>query len=175
MANTIELEKTFLAKTVPPDLKDCRHKEILDMYIPKSSRHPTVRIRKNGDRFEMTKKEPVEDDASHQEEQTIILTEEEFNELMKLDGKKVRKLRYHYPYNGRMAEVDVFQDDLLGIIVVDFEFDTVEDKDAFQLPDFCSADITHEEFIAGGMICGKTYEDVAADLERYKYVKLFLE
>ena len=175
MAKEIELEKTFLAKTVPSDLKECRHKEIIDMYIPKASRHPVIRLRKNGDKYEMTKKEPVEDDASHQEEHTIVLTEEEFNELLKVDGKKVRKLRYHYPYNGRMAEVDVFQDELLGIIVVDFEFDTIEDKDAFQLPDFCSADITHEEFIAGGMICGKTYEDVAADLERYDYKKLFME
>ncbi len=175
MANTIELEKTFLAKTIPSGLKECRHKEIIDMYIPKDSRHPVIRLRQNGDKYEITKKEPIEDDASHQEEHTIILTEEEFNALLAVEGKKVRKLRYHYPYKGRMAEIDVFQDELLGIIVVDFEFDTVEDKEAFQLPDFCSAEITHEEFIAGGMICGKTYEDVADDLARYNYVKLFLD
>jgi len=56
----IELEKTYLAKEIPKGLKDCKHKEIIDIYIPKSTEHPHIRIRKNGDRFEMTKKEPVE-------------------------------------------------------------------------------------------------------------------
>jgi len=70
----IELEKTYLAKTIPSELKNCKSKEIIDIYIPKSSVHPTLRIRKNGDKFELTKKEPVnKDDSSHQEEQTVIL------------------------------------------------------------------------------------------------------
>ena len=77
----IELELTFLAKSLPEGLAKCRQKEIIDIYIPKSSAHPVLRIRKNGDRYEMTKKEPVEDDASHQEEHTIVLTEEEFASL----------------------------------------------------------------------------------------------
>ncbi|MBU2561768.1 MAG: hypothetical protein KKD17_05720 [Nanoarchaeota archaeon] len=168
----IELEKTYLAKTLPKGLKECRSKEIIDIYIPRLHPHPKLRIRKNGDRYEMTKKEPVEDDASEQEEQTITLTEEEFNALSKLDGKKTHKMRYHYPFNGRMAEIDVFQGALKGLVVVDFEFDTAEDKDAFALPDFCLAEVTHEEFIAGGMVCGKSYEDIEKDLKRYRYTKL---
>ncbi|MBW2972725.1 hypothetical protein KY359_06845 [Candidatus Woesearchaeota archaeon] len=171
----IELEKTYLAKKLPEGLAECRKKEIIDIYIPKSHPHPKLRIRKNGDRYEMTKKEPVADDASQQEEQTIILTEEEFSSLTKLDGKKTHKIRYHYPYEGRMAEIDVFQGALKGLIVIDFEFDTEEDKDAFMMPDFCLADVTHEQFIAGGMVCGRSYEDIADDLNRYHYSKLFID
>jgi len=171
----IELEKTYLAKRIP-DLKNCKFKEIIDIYIPKTKEHPKLRIRKNGDKYEITKKEPVnEEDASHQEEQTIILTEEEFNALNKLEGKKTRKLRYYYDYNGRTAEIDVFQDDLKGLVVIDFEFDSVEEKDKFEMPDFCLADITQEQFVAGGMICGKKYEDIEEDLKRFNYKKLFLE
>ncbi|MBW2999731.1 hypothetical protein KY339_03585 [Candidatus Woesearchaeota archaeon] len=171
----IELEKTYLAKSIPPGLKDCKSKEIIDIYVPKSSEHPKLRIRKNGSKFEMTKKEPVDTDASHQEEQTIILTEAEFNEFMKLDGKKTHKIRYYCDYEGRTAEIDVFQGALKGLIVVDFEFETPEERDSFEMPDFCLVEVTQEQFIAGGMICGKTYEDVEEDLKRFDYVKLFLE
>jgi len=34
------------------------------------------------------------------------------------------------------------------------------------------ADVTPEEFIAGGMLAGKRYEDVKGDLNRYKYKKI---
>ncbi|MGM5483748.1 MAG: hypothetical protein ACQER9_02415 [Nanobdellota archaeon] len=172
-----ELEKTYLAKKLPENLKSCNFKEIIDVYIPKSSDHPKLRLRKNGNKFELTKKKPVNDvDASHQEEQTIILTETEFNVLNKqLEGKRVRKIRYFYDYKDRIAEFDVFQDDLAGLVVVDFEFTTLEEKDNFQMPDFCLVDITQEVFIAGGMICGKSYEDIADKLEKFEYSKLFLE
>lgn len=171
----IELERTYLLKKLPEGLKDCEFVEIIDIYIPKSKEHPTIRIRKTGNKFEITKKEPVnEGDSSQQEEQTIALREEEFNELQKLDGKKVRKLRYYYPHNGKIAEVDVFQDSLKGLIIVDFEFETIEEKDSFEIPNFCSVDITQEDFIAGGMICGKTYEDVKEDLKKYNYEPLLL-
>lgn len=173
----IELEKTYLAKKLPEDLKNCKFKEIIDVYIPKSSEHPKLRLRKNGNKFELTKKEPVNDgDASRQKEQTIILTETEFNALnQQLEGKRVHKIRYFFDYKSRTAEFDVFQDDLMGLVVVDFEFATLEEKDNFQIPDFCLVDITQEVFIAGGMICGKSYEDIESNLSKFQYSKLFLE
>ncbi len=172
----IELEKMYLVKKLPDGLKSCKYKEIIDIYIPESSKHPTLRIRKNGDIYEATKKEPVnEGDSSRQEEQTIILTEAEFNSLLKLEGKKVRKLRYYYNHNGNTAEIGVFQDSLKGLVMVDFEFSTIEEKDAFEMPDFCLADVTQEFFTAGGMICGKSYKDIENNLNKYNYKKLFLE
>jgi len=56
----IELERTFLAKQVPEGLKACKSKEIIDIYIPKViEAHAPIRIRKNGDSYEITKKTPV--------------------------------------------------------------------------------------------------------------------
>jgi len=170
----IELEKTYLAKKLP-DLTTCESKEIIDMYIPKSNKHPKIRIRKDGDKYEITKKEPIEEDASNQNESTITLSETEFNELMKLDGKKVRKIRYYYNYQGRRAEIDVFQKPLLGLVLVDFEFETIEKKDKFIIPDFCLVDVTQEEFIAGGMICGKTYKDIKENLDRFNYKRFLIQ
>lgn len=171
----IELEKTYLAKKLPENFKGCSFKEIIDVYIPISSEHPSLRLRKNGNKIELTKKEPVnEGDNSCMKEQTIILTEAEFDVLNKVDGKRIHKIRYNYEYQGNIAEFDVFQDLLSGLVIIDFEFATMEEKDRFQMPDFCLADITQEVFTAGGMICGKSYEDIEHILNRYNYKKLFL-
>lgn len=171
----IELEKTYLAKYIPEGLKECKSREIIDIYIPVSANHPKLRVRKNGDKFEMTKKKPiVYEDASHQEEQTIDLSEEEFSALKNSKSKKVRKVRYQYDFEGRIAEIDIFQDGLEGLAVVDFEFGAVEEKNNFQMPDFCLDEVTQENFIAGGKLCGKSYEDIEDNLGRFGYKKLFL-
>ena len=167
-----EHEKTYLAKKLP-DLSNCEHKEIIDIYIPTTAVHPTLRIRKNGDYYEITKKEPINDDPSHQKEETTTLTAEEFAELSEeLKGKRLHKIRYLYPFEGKTAEIDVFQDELKGLVVVDFEFETVEEKNSFSIPDFCLVDVTAEEFIAGGMLCGKNYTEIERELEKFKYKKL---
>ncbi len=168
----IEFERTFLAKSIPPGMHGCISKEIIDVYVPASAEHPTLRIRKDGDRFEITKKEPVDGDASHQEEQTIRITESEFNELIKVGGKVVRKIRYYYGHGGRTAEIDIFQDGLKGLVLVDFEFRTKEEKDSFRMPDFCLADVTRETFVAGGMLCGKRYSDIEKPLRRFGYSRI---
>ncbi|MFT4326523.1 MAG: hypothetical protein ACMXYK_03415 [Candidatus Woesearchaeota archaeon] len=169
----IEREKTFLVKSLPKDLHTAPSKEIIDVYFPKTKVHPTLRLRKNGDRFELTKKEPVtKGDASVQKEQTIILTEEEFALFNTLEGKRVHKIRYAYPYKDTIAEFDVFQGPLKGLAVVDFEFESEEEKERFIAPDFCFVDITQEDFIAGGMLCGKRYEDIEEELARFDYERL---
>ncbi len=173
----LELEKTYLAKNLPKGLQSCDFKEIIDIYIPKEKEHPELRLRKNGNKYEITKKTPIdENDKSRQEEQNIILSGEEFNSLNKqIDGKRVHKIRYYFPYKDRIAEIDIFQGDLEGLVVIDFEFEETEDIESFEMPNFCLVDITQELFIAGGMLCGKKYEDIEKDLERFKYKKLFLE
>lgn len=172
----VEHEFTYLIKEIPAGLKECEHMEITDIYIPESFDHPKIRIRKRGDSCKITKKVLVnEDDKSKFHEQTIPITEEEFNALQNLPSKKVRKIRYYYPYKGSIAEIDIFQDALKGLITAEVEFKNTEEKATFPMPEFCLADITPEDFIAGGMVCGKSYEDLALKLESYKYKKLFLD
>ncbi|MBT3356335.1 glutamate racemase [bacterium] len=169
----IELEKTYLAKELPKDLENCEHKEIIDVYLPKESEHPVLRLRKNGANYEMTKKEPVKKgDASKQLEQTIVLSKEEFEGLQTVPGKRVVKERYRYPLEGLIAEFDVFKEGLKGLVVVDVEFEKEADKDAFEMPEFCLIDVTQEKFLAGGMLCGRNYQDIAGDLRRVGYDKL---
>jgi len=170
----IELERTFLAKSLTDDLQNYPHKEIIDIYIPQASDHPVVRIRKNGDKLEMTKKQPHEgNDASKQLEQTINLSAAEYEALAKIPGKKVSKIRFEYPVANQKAEIDVFQEDLKGLVLIDFEFENEPDRDAFIMPEICLAEVTQETFIAGGMLCGKSYQDIEQDLKRFNYQSLY--
>ncbi len=170
-----ELELTYLAKKLPKNLSTFPSKEMLDIYLPSTAVHPNLRIRKRGDIFEITNKKPVKQgDSSHQLEQTIPLTKEEYDELSSVQGKRVAKIRYYYKENGADFEVDVFAGDLKGLVLVDVEFSSIEAKDSFAIPSFCLADVTQEHFLAGGMLCGKTYADIEKDLDRFGYKKLFL-
>ena len=79
------------------------------------------------------------------------------------------KDRYNVVIEGFPAEVDVFQEELEGLVLIDFEFDTVEDQKKFVVPAICLADVTQEEFLAGGILSGKKYADIAQQLERLHY------
>lgn len=173
--NMIEYERTYLVRTLPEGLADCDSKEVLDIYLPTTGEHLTLRIRKHGDKHEMTKKKPAAGaDSSEQLEQTIHLEPEEWQELASLPGRRLRKIRYYYPWNGHTAEIDVFQDDLLGLVLADFEFSGPDAKDDFETPEFCLADVTQEKFIAGGMLCGRDYSEIQAELARFGYLPLSL-
>lgn len=171
----IELERTFLAKKIPAGLAECASKKIVDIYLPESKIHPVLRLRQNGAKYELTKKTPVVGtDASRQREQTILLDEPEFKQLSQLAGKRVAKTRYFYKVDQNLAEIDVFDESLRGLVLIDFEFETIADKNFFVPPDFCLADVTPEKFIAGGKLCGKVYADIAPALQKFGYRKLFI-
>ena len=165
-----ELELTYLIKNIPEGLLECPAKKMVDRYIPAESAHPTLRLRKSGGKMELTKKEPLRDgDASHQIEKTIPLTQEEYSVLGKVPAKVVAKTRYLYPLDGRTVEVDVFEEDLSGLVLVDVEFETSVEKEKFSMPDFCLVEVTQEKFLAGGMLAGKKIEDIQRDLDRVGY------
>ncbi len=166
-----ELELTYLVQDLPDGVKASKSKEMLDIYLPASSHHPTLRIRRTGNKYEMTKKEPIDGDATRQLENTIPLTEAEYKDLETLPGKRTYKTRYYYTENGIEYEVAVFTGDLAGLITADVEFKSVKEKDAFTPPAWCYADVSQETFLAGGMLCGKKYADLEKDLKKFNYKK----
>jgi CYTH domain-containing protein len=172
----VELELTYLAKTLPTNLKDCPSKRIVDLYVDNGTDHSDLRIRQSGDKYEITRKVPVEGtDSSKQLETTIVLNEAEFESFSKIKSRRVEKTRYFFDYEGRTAEFDVFEGDLDGLVVIDFEFEEEKEKDSFEMPEFCLVEITQEKFIAGGVLAGKTLSDIESDLKRFNYSKLALD
>lgn len=174
---TIELERTFLARSFPPTMQGVQPIRLKDVYVPDTGTlHPRLRLRKKGDRYEITKKVPIAGaDASAHTETTIPLEQDEYEALARSSTKFVEKDRYNVDIDGYSAEVDVFVGVLKGLVLIDFEFETAADMDAFIQPDVCLADVTQEDFIAGGLLAGRTYADIAHDLAWFDYVPLMLD
>jgi len=174
VTHEIEHERTFLAKELPPGLEECPHEEIVDIFLPTTSAHPVLRIRKRGEEYKITKKYPVkEGDSSVMHEFTTPLSKEEYDELAaSVTGKRFRKIRCRYEEGGVTFEIDVYQDALKGLVVVDAEFPDGVGKEELVMPSWCLADVTQEAWVAGGMLCGKRYEDVKEELKRHGYQRL---
>lgn len=170
----IELERKFLLKKIPPGLKDCPSKEVIDVYFPANADHPKIRLRKNGDKYELTKKVPEPGNNTRLVEQTITLTKEEFEGMQKFPGKRLHKIRYFYPYEGITAEIGIFQEGLEGLAIVEFEFETEEEKNSFVPPDFCLVELSEKGLLAGGYLAGRRYEDFQNIFTTYSYKKVIL-
>lgn len=170
-----ELERTFLVKNLPKGFKNSNFIDIEDNYFPKNSAHANLRIRKEGDRKIMTKKyRKQERDASIMIEETILLSNSEYDFINKLNGKKLLKRRYFFNYEvGQFCEIDVYQDKLKGLVTVDFEFKSIKEKNNFIVPSFCLAEITNECFIAGGVLSGKSFKDIEKNLIIFNYKKIY--
>ncbi len=171
-AAELELELTYLAKELPKELKGVQPQRVLDVYIPDTTDHSHLRLRQKGDKFYITKKTQVNDDASIHLEQTIEISEQEFLCLIKSSKKRVVKDRYIAKIAGRTAEVDVFREELQGLVLIDFEFETEQEKASFVAPEVALADVTQEDFIAGGVLAGKKYEDLLEKLNEFSYQKI---
>lgn len=176
MSVELEREFTFLIHSLPANLGQFPSKIIEDNFIPVESAHPIIRIRRNGEKYVITKKYPADSadelsgDSSRMVEHTIELSLDEYRALNQLPGKRFKKRRFAYEVDGQAAEVDVYLDDLAGLVVIDFEFDSDEAMATFQKPDFIGPDVTQDSLVAGGMLCGKKYADIADKLlGKYDY------
>lgn len=172
----IEQEKTYLLKDLPAQLAGCPYTEIIDLYMPASSDHPHMRLRARNGRYELTKKVLIDAaDLSRLQEYNTPLTKEEFEYFSQLPHKRLAKRRYKYNHQGLELEIDIFLDNLAGLAVCEAEFDDQTTFDSFQMPSFCLVDITQDEHIAGGLLCGKTLDQVMPQLAPYGYKPIFIE
>lgn len=173
MSQELEIERTYLARVLPLGLERCPSKEIVDLYLPRKADHAKLRVRRSGDSYAITKKTPVsEASASIQTEETIRITPEEFKAISRADVRKIEKRRYLFPYGDLTAEIDVFGGKLKGLVLIDFEFKTPELAQSFLMPDFCLADVTEEDYIAGGVLSKYSYAKLKPFLKGYGYQKI---
>ena len=169
-----EYELTYLAKYMPPEILNSEHIYIHDSYFPEAyGEHPHLRLRRSGNEYYITKKVKINPmDSSEQEETTIRLTKYQFNLLMSPNSLSIKKRWYKTVIDSYPADVDIFTDSLNGLVLIEFEFDSSKNKKKFIPPNCCLADVTQEEFIAGGMLAGKTLSELKLDLDKFGYQSL---
>jgi CYTH domain-containing protein len=158
----VEIERTFLARSLSRNLQEIKPIHMVDVYIPADlTVHARLRLRRSDACFEITKKfQEIAGDAGRQIECTIPLTEVEYNSLVDSQYRRVEKLRYKIQINNYVAEIDVFSGKLSGLVLIEFEFALLDALRSFVPPEICGADVTQDDFIAGGMLAGRSYTDI---------------
>lgn len=135
----MEIERKYLVRKLPENLEQYNKKKIAQGYL---CTEPVVRIRRSNDDYYMTYKG---DGLMVREEYNLPLTQEAYEHLHpKIDGLLIAKTRYLIPLDGKLtAELDVFEEDLNGLVIVEVEFNTVEEANAFHAPDWFGEDVTN--------------------------------
>lgn len=138
----MEIEKKFVPKDLPKDLTQFKYHKIEQAYLNTA---PVVRIRKQDDEYYLTYKGSG---MMTREEYNLPLNKDSYEHLRKkADGNIITKTRYLIPINdgSLTAELDIFEGKFAGMLLVEVEFSSVEQADAFQKPDWFGEDVTHDK------------------------------
>lgn len=83
---------------------------------------------------------------------SIYVPEQEFSVLAtSLPGSRIKKLRHRLQSSpGVLLLVDEFQGELEGLFIVEAEFETQEQLEAFEMPGFAVCELTDDPRFTGG-------------------------
>lgn len=135
----MEIERKFLVKKLPANLKDYTSKTIEQGYL---STEPVVRVRKSNEKYTLTYKSKG---FLSREEYNLPLTEESYYHLKeKVDGNIISKKRYLIPLGSNLTiELDVFNAPFDTLVLAEVEFATEEQAKSFTPPDWFGEDVTY--------------------------------
>jgi len=136
----MEIERKFLTKHIPFDITVYPYKQISQAYISFS---PTIRIRQSDEAYILTVK-----GKGHlsREEFELLLTKEDYDSLfLKTEGTPVVKKRYLVPVEEYTAEVDIYEEELEGLMTTEVEFPSLEAAEAFVAPEWFGRDVSEEK------------------------------
>ena len=172
----IELEKAWLVKKLPADIKKCKRSQItlayLQNYEDENGRKiKDARIRKIDGVYQLTVKfyAGSEKESGQLIEETRELSKEEYIELIKTAKSKIVKTRYYYPLeNGLAGEIDIYENNLKGLEVVEVEFPTLAKEKDFIEPEWFGKETTDSKGIYPPIIADMTLEEVTKINEEYE-------
>ena len=134
----MEIERKFKVKTMP-DLNKYPKKIIEQGYL---NTDPVLRVRQEDDHYYMTYKSKG---FIEREEYNLPLNKEAYEHLIqKADGIVISKERYLIPYQKFTIELDVFKKDLDGLVIAEVEFETLDEANAFNPPEWFGEDVTSD-------------------------------
>jgi len=135
----MEIERKFLIKEMP-DLSGYECHSLTQAYL---NRDPVLRIRKEDDEYYFTYKGKG---LMAREEYNLPLNKESFDKLLpKTEGRVIEKKRYIIPYGKYNIELDVFAGELAPLCLAEVEFESVEDANDFEGPDWFGEDVTQDK------------------------------
>jgi adenylate cyclase len=141
--NNREIERKFLVKSLPDNLKQSRSFVIDQGYLATESAGRQVRLRKTGKATSLTFKVGR---GSHREEREIKLSPKQFAALWPgTAGRRLRKVRYEIPWEDLLIEVDIYRGRHAGLVVAEVEFPDTASCRRFKAPWWFGREVTGEK------------------------------
>lgn len=138
-SSTREIERKFLLKRLPPDLRKFPHDSITQGYLALGPGGLQVRLRKKGSVRSLAFKRG----KGIREEREIRLSVEQFDALWPATaGRRLSKVRYDVPWKGYIIEIDIYRGRHHGLVVAEVEFDDLKSCTAFKPPEWIGRDVT---------------------------------
>lgn len=137
---SMEIERKFIPVNLPEDLNQYEHHQIEQAYLNTA---PVVRIRKQDEEYYLTYKGGG---MMAREEYNLPLNKKSYCHLLeKADGNIITKTRFLIPlHNGLTAELDIFEGKFAGMLLVEVEFSSIEEANAFVPPEWFGEDVTND-------------------------------
>jgi len=86
----------------------------------------------------------------------ILLSPDEFALFDALPGYRLQKTRYYHLDRGRVFSIDVFEDELDGLVLCEAEAEGFEELMSIQPPAYARHEVTEDPFFTGGILCQAT-------------------
>jgi CYTH domain-containing protein len=162
----IETEHRFLLKAIPEDLSaEEPFYRIIDRYIPGTR----LRLRRiespSGETlaFKLGQKYQAPDLDAHQTLMTnFYLDEAEYQVLTPIGGSTIIKRRYRYTFAGNDYSIDVFEGNLLGLILAEIESHSEVDISPLPVPKFTIREVTDDPLFTGGKLAELSKDEFQA-------------
>ena len=138
-----EIERKFLVKRLPAELKRARRYSILQGYLASEPGGRHVRLRKKGRSASLTFKVSR---GHAREGREITLSAKQFATLWPATaGRRLGKTRYEIPWKNLKIEVDIYRGRNQGLIVAEVEFPDQTSYRKFKPPSWFGREVTGEK------------------------------
>lgn len=137
-----EIERKFLVVKLPENLDAYPKNEIVQGYLAIAPDGTEIRLRKKEDKYFQTVK--TGGSKTRGEFETEI-TEEQFKIFWQAtEGKRVEKTRYQIPCGDNVIELDVYHNNLKGLLSAEVEFKSEADGNTFVAPEWFGGEVTED-------------------------------
>ena len=146
----LESERRFLI-TECPDLSTMSFRLIEDLYVSESRLRLRAITHIDGQQqeFKFCKKYPS-DDVCSGAIVNIYLTADEHRMLSQLTGKRIRKRRYRLELTATTFSLDVFEDQLAGLVLCEVDGASAASLELIVAPTWAQYEVTDDPFFTGG-------------------------
>jgi len=161
MSMAQEIERKFLIKSIPMDIEQFPHKDIIQWYLNDPTTGKSIRVRHIGEAYKITKKKWF---GLVREEIETDITKEEFDQLRReVENHFLEKTRYEIPYEWITIELDIYKN-LQGLKTAEVEFGNKRDAKKFEAPEWFGEELTRMREATNAYIANHWLSDELLEL-----------